>query len=116
NTNGADGQISVTGGNGATLTLDAGAGYPGAGTVNAGTITINSPISDSTGNPLSLVLNAGGAIAFDNTVTILGTLTATAGINGAGNIIQTSALSVGGASSFTNQSTNGLITLTGATN
>ncbi|HZK90680.1 MAG TPA: filamentous hemagglutinin N-terminal domain-containing protein, partial [Stellaceae bacterium] len=103
-----------------SLTLDAGVGYTaltgGAGGTGTGSIAINSPISDSgSPKPLSLVLNAGGGIAFDNTVTILGALSATAGINGAGDITQTSALSVGGASSFMNNSTGG-IALNTATN
>ena len=74
---GTDGQISgFNAPNAVTLTLNAGSGG------GAGNITVNSPISDSgSANPLSLVLNAGGGIAFSNTVTIAGSLNATAAIN-----------------------------------
>src|SRR4029077_10889578 len=67
-----------------TLTLLAGAGG------GAGAITINQPISDNTNNSLSLVLTAGGGIAFNTPVSLQGTLTATAGTNAAGNITQAS--------------------------
>ena len=106
---GTDGQISgFISATPVTLTLNAGAG---GGT---GGITINSPISDSgSTGALSLVFNAGGTIVFDNTATIAGSLSATAGINGAGTISQTSAgiLTANGAS-FTNSSSGGTITLT----
>jgi hypothetical protein len=104
-----------------SLTLDAGAGYTaltnGAGGTGTGSITINAPITDTgSGQTLSLTLNAGGSVMFDNTVNIHGGLTVTAGINALGAITQTSPLTVGGASSFTNQSSGGTIILTEAGN
>src|SRR5712692_7575377 len=91
-----------------SLTLLAGAGG------GAGTITVNQPIQDASNNTLSLVLTAGGSVAFNNLVNIAGSLTVTAGQNAAGAISQTSPLTATGASLFTNSSTGGTITLTNA--
>ena len=83
---GTDGQITLLYPTTVSLTLDAGA----AG--GAGSITVNSPITDAgSGGTLSVVLNAGGSIAFDNATTIAGTLTATAGIHDAAATITVSA-------------------------
>lgn len=104
-----DNQIALLAPHAASLTLNAGAGG------GAGTITLNQPIIDggSGGGTLSLILNAGGGITFNSTVSIAGSLTATAGMNAAGNITlgTNGFLQVAGFASFTNQSSNGLITL-----
>ena len=56
-----------------------GVAIPGLGADTAGDATINSPIGNTGGASLSLVLTAGGDISLANTVTLGGSLSATAG-------------------------------------
>ena len=89
----------------------------------SGTITLSAVGTNATNNTLrqltttnssstALVINALGNVAFNDTVNVTGDISVTS----SGNISQTAALTIGGASSFDTSASTGTITLTNTSN